>query len=351
MGTFSARIASKFLFVLIIALGAICLFLKVTGEEVSWSSPSNSIDSNEKTPAASTTPPAPKNWITPERIRPKHDTKELIPKIFHRTWVNKTIPAEWAAHYEECKNLYKDWQTMFWTDKKSRQFISDYYSSFLPVYDSYEYPIQRADAIRYFVLYHYGGVYIDLDIGCTDTFTRDSATSLAFSLDDILKFPALIPKTEPIGYSNDFMASRPRHPFFKALIIGLQEWNHWYLLPYLTVFFSTGPMFLNFQVWWWKGSGLDSVWVLDPLLYSEGPAKLFNHLQGSTWHEWDARLVKFLYSIYLESSLPIVIILFCAMGLFWGVVTNCKLRRGDSESRRRHHLYLQKTKDHVDKLV
>lgn len=38
---------------------------------------------------------------------------------------------------------------MLWTDDLSRQFIADKYPSFLATFDGYEYPIQRADAIRY----------------------------------------------------------------------------------------------------------------------------------------------------------------------------------------------------------
>lgn len=37
------------------------------------------------------------------------------------------------------------------------------YPWFLETFDGYEFPIQRADAIRYFVLAHFGGIYIDLD--------------------------------------------------------------------------------------------------------------------------------------------------------------------------------------------
>jgi mannosyltransferase OCH1-like enzyme len=37
------------------------------------------------------------------------------------------------------------------------------YPWFLETFDGYVYPIQRADAIRYFVLHHFGGIYIDLD--------------------------------------------------------------------------------------------------------------------------------------------------------------------------------------------
>ena len=33
----------------------------------------------------------------------------------------------------------------------------------METFDGYPYPIQRADAIRYFVLHHFGGIYIDLD--------------------------------------------------------------------------------------------------------------------------------------------------------------------------------------------
>lgn len=53
--------------------------------------------------------------------------------------------------------------SQLWTDKKAREFIANEYPWFLETFDGYPYPIQRADTIRYFVLHHFGGIYIDLD--------------------------------------------------------------------------------------------------------------------------------------------------------------------------------------------
>lgn len=50
-----------------------------------------------------------------------------------------------------------------WTNEKSRDFIAAEYPWFLDTFENYPHGIQRADAIRYFVLAHYGGTYIDLD--------------------------------------------------------------------------------------------------------------------------------------------------------------------------------------------
>ncbi|KMU79388.1 mannosyl phosphorylinositol ceramide synthase SUR1 [Coccidioides immitis RMSCC 3703] len=52
---------------------------------------------------------------------------------------------------------------MLWTDEKADAFIESQYPWFLETFRNYRYPIQRADAIRYFVLTYYGGIYIDLD--------------------------------------------------------------------------------------------------------------------------------------------------------------------------------------------
>ena len=49
-----------------------------------------------------------------------------------------------------------------WSDASSRAFIAEKYPWFLQNFDGYPYPIQRADAIRYFVLHHYGGVYLEI---------------------------------------------------------------------------------------------------------------------------------------------------------------------------------------------
>ena len=58
---------------------------------------------------------------------------------------------------------------MLGTDASSREFIAQNCRWFLDTFDSYPYAIQRAGAIRYFVLHHYGGIYTDLDIGCVSS--------------------------------------------------------------------------------------------------------------------------------------------------------------------------------------
>ncbi len=51
----------------------------------------------------------------------------------------------------------------FWTEDMSRDFIRNEYPWFIKTYESFRYPIQREQTVRYFILRHYGGIYIDLD--------------------------------------------------------------------------------------------------------------------------------------------------------------------------------------------
>lgn len=113
---------------------------------------------------------------------------QVIPKIIHQTYKNETIPEVWREAQQSCVDLHPDYEYIvcsspgacahlpsrrenmaltnclqLWTNEKSRDFIAAEYPWFLDTFDGYKYPIQRADSIRYFVLAHYGGTYIDLD--------------------------------------------------------------------------------------------------------------------------------------------------------------------------------------------
>ena len=183
---------------------------------------------------------------------------------------------------------------MLWTDASSREFIAEHYSWFLDTFDAYTYPIQRADAIRYFVLHHYGGVYVDLDIGCLRP------------LDPLLVYPVILPKTKPVGVSNDLMFSEKGHPFMAQTIHNLVTFDHSWILNYPTVMFSTGPMFLSAQYGLYTSSNptsletLGEVRILPKSLYGknaelfEAPHSFFSHFYGSSWHADDAAFIGFL---------------------------------------------------------
>ena len=69
------------------------------------------------------------------------------------------MPANWAEAFADCNEQYRqrNWTTILWTDQSIRAFLEKHYHWFLPAYDSYPYNIQRVDAARYFILYHFGG--------------------------------------------------------------------------------------------------------------------------------------------------------------------------------------------------
>jgi hypothetical protein len=76
----------------------------------------------------------------------------------------------------------------------ARTFIATHYPWFLETFEGYKYPIQRADSIRYFVLYHYGGIYIDLDdVSHTDQHSIPSGAHGTQTL------PGLQPQNRPLA--------------------------------------------------------------------------------------------------------------------------------------------------------
>eukprot|EP00965_Chrysotila_dentata_P253034 6211030-Pleurochrysis_carterae.AAC.2 len=91
-----------------------------------------------------------------------------IPKLIHQSWRDGGFPKtmfnwRWQANMVE---LNPGWKHLQWTDNSSRELIAREYPWFLPMYDAYPSYIQRTDAARYFIMYHHGGVYADLDIEC-----------------------------------------------------------------------------------------------------------------------------------------------------------------------------------------
>jgi len=88
-----------------------------------------------------------------------------LPKIIHQQWKTAEVPAKFSSYYEEFKRLFPapEYKHEMWTDARMRDLIATKFPWFLEAYDGYAYPIQRADAVRYFILYAYGGLYADLD--------------------------------------------------------------------------------------------------------------------------------------------------------------------------------------------
>jgi mannosyltransferase OCH1-like enzyme len=92
---------------------------------------------------------------------------EMIEKNILQTWKSKSsIPENFRYWSGTIRDLNPQFSYYFWDDGDNRTFIETNYPWFLDVYDKYPLEIYRVDAVRYFWLYHFGGVYIDMDSEC-----------------------------------------------------------------------------------------------------------------------------------------------------------------------------------------
>ncbi|KAM5345062.1 hypothetical protein ACJ41O_010924 [Fusarium nematophilum] len=167
-----------------------------------------------------------------------------IPRILHQTVKNETIPEKWVESQQSCKEMYHDYEYKLWTDETAREFLSAEYPWFVDVWDNYVFPIQRADSIRYFILYHYGGIYLDMDIFC-----NRSIPMREFESNDLMP-NAIFETTLPTGVTNDVMITTARHPAFAMVISKLPVFNAFTrpwakLQPYASIMMASGPLFVS----------------------------------------------------------------------------------------------------------
>lgn len=203
-----------------------------------------------------------------------------VPKVLHQTWQTAEVPAKWAAARQSCIDLHPDYEHRLWTDADGLQFITEHYAWFLPTYLSYTYNIQRVDVLRYFILLHHGGIYIDLDMGCKQRLDFMRAANFT------------APMTHPVGISNDVMAAAPGSAYLDFAVKRLRHWNRWLGFQYVQVMFCSGPMFLTIMYSFFPARS-DVAIISKPLYgkYDLTGNAAFYHLHGSSWHEDDAAFI------------------------------------------------------------
>ncbi|KAK3697081.1 hypothetical protein LTR37_017679 [Vermiconidia calcicola] len=188
--------------------------------------------------------------------------------------------------------------------------MAENYPKLLPHYLGYKQSIQRANILRYALLDHFGGVYLDLDITCLHP------------LDDLRHLPWLTPGAYPAGVNNAFMLSRPRHGFLRHLLDGVQSRDLSWGMPYIENMLSTGCMFFSNRWMSYVRSlakarhGMPEearVYILanqagemEPhMLRGAVTTPLFQHAGASSWHGWDAAVLVMIGNHYLYFAMTV----------------------------------------------
>ena len=91
---------------------------------------------------------------------------KAIPKIIFQTWkTRRRLPSNFAYWRSSFSKRNPTYQHVLWDDDDNRRFVDERFHWFIDAYDRFPAEIFRADLIRFFFLYSYGGFYSDLDSG------------------------------------------------------------------------------------------------------------------------------------------------------------------------------------------
>ncbi|OTA01658.1 GT32 glycosyltransferase family 32 protein [Trichoderma parareesei] len=212
--------------------------------------------------------------------------EDLVPPVLHHIALGSHGThwrTEWKETVQSCIDIHPGWETHIWTDETASRFVEDKFPDLKPMWDNYAYPVERIDALRYMLLYEYGGAVLDMDLKCTR------------ALGPLRRFSFVAPEAYPAGFSIGFMMASRRNDFVGALVGNLETYNkRWLGLPYATVMFSTGCHYASVVHAAQPQPGRGELKVLPGPMHSlNGHVKtpIFEHLGSSSWHSYDARFI------------------------------------------------------------
>lgn len=247
-----------------------------------------------------------------------------IPMIIHQTWKTSTVPSHWQASQDAWIKYHPDWEYRLWTDDDNRSFVQEKFPWFLRTFDNLPYGIQRADAIRYCILYVFGGVYCDLDLeplgNLENLFPNEGVYLMASS-------------NSTNYYTNSFMASSPNNPFWMEVLLEIMKPKQWWAIgKHLEVMSTTGPQMIDrvakkatFTINVLPYRVILPCSICDPQPCHDKFSRV-RILPGASWIAYDTKIFNF----FLCNSKKIVlgIVLMCVVYLLYRrrFPTLCKMR-------------------------
>lgn len=238
-------------------------------------------------------------------------TEPKVPSILHGLTPEEghIPPQEWETTYNSCQGVHwrygdgKEYSFKLYHDKDMRKFMKTYYPWFLETYDAYPQHIQRVDAARYFIMRKFGGIYLDLDVGC-----RRSLDNLR----RLEKVTLVVPATTPLGISNDFFMAAPEHPFLVFVterltqFAGACSWS-----SYLSVMFSTGPAFFTLALYdYCRTASRQEQEEIGLLSNDDYTKRVLWHVYGSSWITGDGTVIMWVFD---NSRTGVVLLIMCML--------------------------------------
>ncbi|HEV2694888.1 MAG TPA: glycosyltransferase [Verrucomicrobiae bacterium] len=166
----------------------------------------------------------------------------MIPRIIHQTWKTADLPENFRAYSATWRNLNPGWTHRIWTDRELLEFVATHYPDYLELFCSYRQGVQRADAGRYMLLHHFGGIYADMDTECLQSLEPLASENRIIISEE--------PKTHWSGVAgcrgfntvlfNGVMVSPAKHAFWPHLLQRMVDSRH-----ATDVLDSTGPYLLT----------------------------------------------------------------------------------------------------------
>jgi len=143
----------------------------------------------------------------------------MIPKIIHQSykdWDSK--PHFFNKSPELIKELMPDWEYKFWSDEDLDLFIKETYPDSYEMWLTLTPKIKRIDVSRYYLLHHFGGVYLDMDFHLRKDIEHLLTGAKIFSYKS---YQAVVKGWDFFG--NAFMASEKEEDFWLDLIQWIYE--------------------------------------------------------------------------------------------------------------------------------
>jgi inositol phosphorylceramide mannosyltransferase catalytic subunit len=135
-----------------------------------------------------------------------------IPKIIHQIWLGSPLPERYQNVQQTWKDYHPEWQYILWTDSDIEALVL----ANKEAYDAAPNYGEKSDIARYEILYRFGGLYVDSDFECLQSFDIfhhccDFYAGVAYG-------------AIPVIY-NGLIGAVPGHPILKACVENIVCFN------------------------------------------------------------------------------------------------------------------------------